>query len=215
MPCRCGHCIIKIHTEIIYHAIKVGTFLTPIVTGTRGNEHKLNLSHFTADSYKFNLFPRLINLWNKLPISNDSVDCYYTHFIGLVTRQCREDSTWGSISGIQDCYSIEFSTLLGSTIDLRNFYFGDVDYDVYDQTQSHTLLDSLSVSKELRSLTNSSNPITPNDLNVANDILRTIIRYVVANMYSMCHCVLLLCMYHVCVYVCMCVCVYSTIICTL
>ena len=100
------------------------------------------------------------------------------HFTGLATRECSENGTWGKISGIQNCYSIEFSTLLGSTIDLRNFYFGDTNIDIYDQTQSYTLLDSLSVSRELRSLTNSSNPITPNDLNVANDILRTIIRYV-------------------------------------
>ena len=89
------------------------------------------------------------------------------------------NGSWGSISGIQNCYSIEFSALLGSTIDLKNFYFGyDDSNDVYDQSQSYTLLDSLSVSRELRSLTNSSNPIAPTDLNVANDIIRAIIRYV-------------------------------------
>ena len=97
----------------------------------------------------------------------------------MVTRQCLGNGSWGSISGIQNCYSIEFSALLGSTIDLKNFYFGyDDSNDVYDQSQSYTLLDSLSVSRELRSLTNSSNPIAPTDLNVANDIIRAIIRYV-------------------------------------
>ncbi|XP_065911525.1 adhesion G protein-coupled receptor L3-like [Dysidea avara] len=102
--------------------------------------------------------------------------CNGVGLVGLVTRLCRENGTWGRISGIQNCYSIEFLRLQGSTINLRNFYFGDDDTDVYDQTQSHTLRDSLSVIRELRSLTNSSNPITPNDLIVANDIIRTIIR---------------------------------------
>ena len=34
----------------------------------QGNEYKLNLPHFTVDS---SFFPRSINLWNKLPITND------------------------------------------------------------------------------------------------------------------------------------------------
>jgi len=38
---------------------------------TRGNELKFILPQTTVDSYKYNFFPRSINLWNRLPISND------------------------------------------------------------------------------------------------------------------------------------------------
>ena len=50
-------------------------------SGTRGNEHKLNLPHFTVDSYKFSFFPRSIILWNKLPITNDCTLTEFEHWI--------------------------------------------------------------------------------------------------------------------------------------
>jgi len=51
---------------------------------TRGNEHKFILPQTTVNSYKYNFFPRSINLWNRLTISNDytlsNLVLYSDHF---------------------------------------------------------------------------------------------------------------------------------------
>ena len=98
---------------------------------------------------------------------------YYT--IGLVRRQCREDNTWGRVTGLQNCYSTEFSALFDSSKQLRKYYYGDDDFDFFD-FREFSLLDILTASRELNSLTNSSQPLPPRDLISANDILDTIIR---------------------------------------
>ena len=57
-----------------------------IRSGTRGNEHKFNLPHFTVDCYKFSFFPRSIFLWNKLPITNDCTLSEFEHIIQSVVN---------------------------------------------------------------------------------------------------------------------------------
>ena len=51
--------------------------------GTQGNEHKLNLPHFTVDFYKFNFFPRSITLWNRLNdcTLNESEHIFWLYFM--------------------------------------------------------------------------------------------------------------------------------------
>ena len=88
---------------------------------------------------------------------------------------------WGRVRGLRNCYSTEFSELYSNSRQLRDYYYGDNEESysgsyVYDIRGSISLLDVLNASRRLHSLTNSSRPLAPRDLNFANDILETIIR---------------------------------------
>ena len=98
-------------------------------------------------------------------------------FIGLVTRQCKDGGTWGRVLGIHNCFSIDFASLQNTSRQLERFYVGGTDTDELDYTQSATISDSRSVSRWLRSLTNTTTSLVPMDLNAANDILRAVLRY--------------------------------------
>ena len=105
-------------------------------------------------------------------------------------RKCLEDSTWGKVKNLQNCYSTEISALHDNSKWLMNYYYGnDFDFDFnpiyidfnhnfidFREISSSDLLNVNFISKELNSLTNSSQPLAPRDLNFANNILDTIIR---------------------------------------
>ncbi|XP_065897877.1 adhesion G protein-coupled receptor L4-like [Dysidea avara] len=101
--------------------------------------------------------------------------CNGNDSIGLVTRDCNENGTWGRVMNIHNCYSIEISALYNSSKQLKDFYIGSNDTDMSDITQSPSLLDSLSISTQLAFLTNTTIAMVPNDLHRVNDILHTII----------------------------------------
>lgn len=100
--------------------------------------------------------------------------------IGFVRRKCVQNNTWGDVEGVHNCYSTEFSALFDDTVQLRRYYYGDDDLNIFDFREI-SLLDLLTVSSELSSLTNSSQPLPPKDLISANDVIDTIIRYILTN----------------------------------
>ena len=100
--------------------------------------------------------------------------------IGLVRRKCVQNNTWGDVEGVHNCYSTEFSALFDDTVQLKRYYYGDDDLNIFDFREI-SLLDLLTVSSELSSLTNSSQPLPPQDLISANDVMDTIIRYILTN----------------------------------
>ena len=94
-----------------------------------------------------------------------------------MTRQCKDGGTWGRVLGIRNCFSIDFASLQNTSRQLEQFYVGGTDTDELDYTQSTIISDSRSVSRWLRSLTNTTTSLVPTDLNAANDILRAVLRY--------------------------------------
>jgi len=106
----------------------------------------------------------------------------YTVFpisLGLVTRRCKDGGIWGRVKGILNCFSIDFTNLQNTSRQLEQFYNGTEQ----DYTQSFSIPDPRSIIRQLRSLTNSTIPLRPKDLNVANDILRAVIRYACMVLY--------------------------------
>ena len=102
---------------------------------------------------------------------------YFDLLTGFVSRRCTENGTWGEVLNVTNCYSVELSLLQDDTRQLNTFYFGgDGDEIDYTQTLSIDALNPSIMSRGLSSHTNSTNPIVPRDLNVANDILNKIIR---------------------------------------
>ncbi|XP_065911567.1 cadherin EGF LAG seven-pass G-type receptor 1-like isoform X2 [Dysidea avara] len=101
--------------------------------------------------------------------------CNGNNSVGLVTRQCKDGGTWGRVLGIRNCFSIDFASLQNTSRQLEQFYVGGTDTDELDYTQSTIISDSRSVSRWLRSLTNTTTSLVPTDLNAANDILRAVL----------------------------------------
>ncbi|XP_065892012.1 uncharacterized protein [Dysidea avara] len=103
--------------------------------------------------------------------------CSGNDSVGFATRECLEDGFWGEVQNITNCYSTELSILHNDSRQLNTYYFGDDETNEIDYTQSLSLneLTSSSVSRDLNSRTNSFNPLVPRDLDVANDILHTMI----------------------------------------
>ena len=94
---------------------------------------------------------------------------------GFVRRRCVQNNTWGQVEDLQNCFSTEISSLFDSSRRLRSYYYGDSVFDFFD-IREFPLLDLNTASRELYSLTNSSQPLPPRDLISINDILDTIIR---------------------------------------
>jgi len=86
---------------------------------------------------------------------------------------------WDNVINVTNCYSLELSILHDETRQLSILYFGDDENDEIDLTESLSSddLNPSTVSSDLSSRTNLSNPLVPRDLKVANDILNSIIRY--------------------------------------
>ncbi|XP_065911452.1 adhesion G protein-coupled receptor L4-like isoform X3 [Dysidea avara] len=103
--------------------------------------------------------------------------CSGNDSVGLVTRNCFDNGSWGEVRNVTNCYSAELSILHDDSRQLNTYYFGDDGTNEIDYTESLSLnaLSSSLVSRDLSSRTKSSIPLAPQDLNVANDILHMMI----------------------------------------
>jgi len=104
----------------------------------------------------------------------------YAITTGLVKRQCKDNGRWGRVLDIKNCSSIDLLNLQNTSRLLEQFYTGG---DEIDYTQSSSILDSLSVGRELHILTNTTTPLAPRNVNIANDILRAVLRYIYMNTF--------------------------------
>ena len=98
--------------------------------------------------------------------------------IGLARRVCFQNAEWDTFINVTQCHSIELMVLNNILNENQDILNSNINNETRDITVLFDIREVEAVSVDVSNLTNVSIAIVPNDINTANNIVGSLIRYV-------------------------------------
>ena len=99
--------------------------------------------------------------------------------IGFAHRDCLENSVWDTFVNVALCQSIELMELNNIISENQNILNSNTNNGTRDLTVLFDIREVEAVSADVSDLTNMSTAIVPNDMNTTNNIVNSLIRYII------------------------------------